>query len=72
MPSSSSWTRPSRAREARLTVAVHNPTDLPGGPISLALPLDWLHGYRLDAADPMPVDGTLDGTRADNALAPHV
>jgi LPXTG-site transpeptidase (sortase) family protein len=30
--------------------------------------LDWLAGYRIQAADPMPLDGRLNGQRADGAL----
>ncbi|MDQ6671793.1 MAG: sortase [Chloroflexota bacterium] len=59
---------PEPGAKARLTISVHNPTGLPGGPISLVLPLDWLAGYRIEALDPAPLDGTQNGTRLDNAL----
>jgi hypothetical protein len=59
---------PEPGARARLTVSVHNPTDQPSQQIGLALPLNWLNGYRLEAADPMPLDGTLQGSSAEGAL----
>jgi LPXTG-site transpeptidase (sortase) family protein len=60
---------PEPGASARLTVTVHNPTDMPSGPISLVLPLDWLAGYRIDTLDPAPLDGTQSGGRTDGSLS---
>jgi sortase (surface protein transpeptidase) len=49
---------PEPGAHAHLSLSVHNPTDAETGPISLALPRTWLAGYRLDALDPTPIDGT--------------
>ena len=49
---------PQPGAHAHLTVSVHNPTEVDTGPISLALPSKWLSGYRMDALDPEPIDGT--------------
>jgi LPXTG-site transpeptidase (sortase) family protein len=49
---------PEPGARAQLSVTVHNPTDAPGGRISLSLPLSWLSGYRIDTLDPGPVDAT--------------
>jgi len=59
---------PEPSARARLSVSVHNPTDLPSGPISLVLPLDWLAGFRIQALDPQPLDGTQSGARTDDSL----
>jgi LPXTG-site transpeptidase (sortase) family protein len=48
---------PEPGAHARLTLAIHNPTDQPAGPVSLALPMTWLAGYRVEALNPPPVDG---------------
>src|SRR5262249_14308791 len=47
---------PEPGATAHLTVTVHNPTDQPGGPVSLFLPMEWLNGYRVDSADPKPLE----------------
>ncbi len=44
---------PEPGARARLPVTVHNLTDAPSGPPQLALPQDWLSGYRVKAAEPM-------------------
>ncbi len=49
---------PEPGARAHLTVTVHNPTDVASGPISLALPSNWLAGYRLNTLDPSPIDGS--------------
>lgn len=43
---------PEPGAHARLDVTVHNPTDQPGGALTLLLPEDWLKGYRIEATDP--------------------
>lgn len=60
---------PEPGAAARLTLSVHNPTGEPSGPISLALPLNWLAGYVIDATQALPSDtvATRDKT-ADGAL----
>ena len=59
---------PQPGATARLSVAIHNPTDAPGGPVSLDLPLTWLHGYEIEGVVPLPVDGRLTGQRTANNL----
>ena len=59
---------PEPGASARLSVSVFNPTDHPGGTISLVLPLSWLTGYRIDTLDPPPVDASQSGGQADGAL----
>jgi hypothetical protein len=52
---------PEPGARAQLRVTVHNPDDQPSGPITLALPLDWLAGYRIDSTQPGLVNGAQSG-----------
>jgi LPXTG-site transpeptidase (sortase) family protein len=51
-----------------LSVAIHNPTDAPAGPVSLDLPLSWLSGYAIRGIDPLPVDNSVNGQRIGSNL----
>jgi sortase (surface protein transpeptidase) len=59
---------PQPGATARLGVTIHNPTEAPGGPVSLDLPLAWLDGYRIEGVVPLPIDGLLSGERVDSSL----
>jgi len=52
---------PQPGANVQLSVTIHNPTDEPGGPVSLDLPLAWLNGYTISGVVPLPADGTLNG-----------
>jgi LPXTG-site transpeptidase (sortase) family protein len=53
---------------AVLSITVDNPTDAPGGPVSIDVPTTWLNGYRIEGVVPLPVDGTLAGKSIGNNL----
>jgi sortase (surface protein transpeptidase) len=59
---------PQPGATALLSLAIHNPTDQPGGAVSLDLPQAWLKGYSIEGVVPLPVDGTLNGERVDQNL----
>jgi sortase (surface protein transpeptidase) len=59
---------PQPGATARLSLAIHNSTDAPGGAVSLDLPLAWLDGYHIEGVVPLPIDGTLSGERVENNL----
>jgi LPXTG-site transpeptidase (sortase) family protein len=51
-----------------LSVVIHNPTDGPGGLVSLDLPTSWLSGYAIRGIDPLPVDESLAGQKTGSKL----
>jgi LPXTG-site transpeptidase (sortase) family protein len=55
---------PEPGAHAHLSLTVHNPTERASEQITLALPLAWLAGYRVESTSPAPVDGN----QADGAL----
>jgi sortase (surface protein transpeptidase) len=59
---------PQPGATARLSVSIRNPTDEPGGPVSLDLPLAWLKGYAIEGVVPLPTDGRIDGQRVESNL----
>lgn len=48
---------PQPGAHAHLTITVDNSTDVASAPVTLALPLTWLAGYRLSGASPEMLDG---------------
>jgi LPXTG-site transpeptidase (sortase) family protein len=52
---------PEPGARAQLRVMVHNPDVQPSGPVTLALPLDWLAGYRIDSTEPELLNGVQSG-----------
>jgi LPXTG-site transpeptidase (sortase) family protein len=59
---------PQPGANVQLSLTIHNPTDVPGGLVSLDVPLTWLSGYLIRGIDPLPADGTLSGQRIDKNL----
>src|SRR5207302_8766177 len=54
---------PQPGANVQLSLAIHNPTDAPGGLVRLDLPLAWLSGYAIQGIEPLPADATLNGQR---------
>jgi LPXTG-site transpeptidase (sortase) family protein len=48
---------PEPGAHVRLTLSIHNPTDQDSDRVSVALPTNWLPGYKLETTSPSLIDG---------------